>query len=302
MGTYGKRIGLFIFTNLAVVVLLGVVLRLLGIDSIYQAGGVDLDYQALLVFSLVVGFAGSLISLALSKTMARASTGARVIRQPSNETETWLLETVRRLSERARIGMPDVAIFPAPEPNAFATGARRDRALVAVSEGLLRSMNKREIEAVLGHEIAHVANGDMVTMALLQGVLNTFVVFLARIIGHFVDRNLLRDEEDTGGGGIGYFVVTIVAELCLGFLASLIAMWFSRQREFRADAGAATLTSREAMTDALRALQRAHNPSEMPQQLAAFGIRGRKREGLARLLLSHPPLEARIAALQKSRF
>lgn len=293
-GAYLRRIGLFLATNLAVIVLLGVVLRLLGIERILDERGVALNYEALLAFSAVLGFTGSFISLALSKTMAKLSTRARVIRAAQDEREAWLLSTVGQLARRAGIGMPEVAIFPSPEPNAFATGMRRNAALVAVSEGLLQRMNRSQVEAVLAHEVAHVANGDMVTMALLQGVLNTFVVFVSRVVGYVVDRTVFRTER---GHGPGFYVTAIVAELLLGLLATIIAMWFSRRREFRADAGAAQLTSRESMASALAALARAQDEEPLPDAVAAFGIRGGGGGGLRALFRSHPPIQARIAAL-----
>lgn len=293
-GAYAKRILLFLGTNLAVIVLLGVILRLFGIERFLDEQGVGLDYQALLAFSAIVGFTGSFISLALSKTMAKLSTRARVITEPRSEEEAWLLSTVSQLARRSGIGQPEVAIFPSPEPNAFATGMRRNAALVAVSEGLLRRMNRTQIEAVLAHEVAHVANGDMVTMTLLQGVLNTFVVFASRVVGFVVDRVVFRTER---GHGPGFYVTAIVAEIFLGLLATIIVMAFSRRREFRADAGAAALTSRESMASALAALARAQDEAPLPDGVAAFGIRGSKGGGLRALFRSHPPLEERIAAL-----
>jgi len=233
--SFFTRIALFVLTNLAVVLVLAVVLRLLGIGEILDEAGGGLDYGALLVLSIVIGFAGSLISLAMSKWLALRSTGAQVITQPRNETEAWLLSTVQRLAQEAGIGAPDVAIYPSADVNAFATGARRNRALVAVSAGLLQTMRRDEAEAVLAHEVAHVANGDMITMMLLQGVVNTFVIFLSRVVGHIVDRTVFRTER---GHGPGFFITAIVAQIVLGILASVIVMWFSRRREFRADAGA----------------------------------------------------------------
>jgi len=290
-----KRILLFLITNLAVIVVLNIVLRLLGIDRVITAQG-GLDYTNLLIFAAVFGFAGSLISLLLSKWTAKRMVGAHVIKQPSNPTEQWLVETVARQARQAGIGMPEVAVYDAPEPNAFATGANRNNALVAVSTGLLRVMDKDEVEAVLGHEISHIANGDMVTLALIQGVVNTFVIFLSRVVGHTVDRVVFKNEN---GYGPAYWITTIVAELLLGILATIIVMWFSRQREFRADAGAARLEGREKMIAALRALQRSAGEAELPDQLAAFGISGRIGHGLKALFMSHPPLEQRIAALQR---
>lgn len=294
----GKRILLFVATNLAVLLVLSVALGVLGASGITGARGTGIDYVTLLVIATVIGFGGALISLALSKTMARHMTGARVIDQPRSEGEQWLVDTVRRQAREAGIGMPDVAVYEAPEMNAFATGARRNSALVAVSTGLLRGMTRREAEAVLGHEITHVANGDMVTLTLIQGVLNTFVIFLSRIVGHFVDRAVFRTER---GHGPGFWVVTILAQVVLGVLASIIVMAYSRWREFRADAGGARLSSREQMIAALERLQRNREPSTLPEQVEAFGISGGAGVGLRRLFLSHPPLEERIEALRRGR-
>lgn len=289
------RILLYLATNAAVLVVISIVFRLLGIDDLLlRAGGIDMG--ALLIMAAVIGFSGSLISLFLSKTLAKQGMGVYVIEQPSNAVEQWLVETVARQAERAGIGMPEVGIFESPEPNAFATGWNRDAALVAVSTGLLNHMSEDEVEAVLGHEISHVANGDMVTLALLQGVVNTFVVFLSRIVGIVVDRVLLKNER---GYGPGYFLASIVAEVMLSILATMIVMWFSRYREYRADAGGAALTSRRQMIAALRALQRVYEPQGLPAaEFAAFGISGRVGEGLLALFRSHPPLEKRIAALE----
>jgi heat shock protein HtpX len=288
-----KRIFLFIVTNLAVVLVLSVVLRLLGLDRALAQSGVD--YGSLLVFSMVVGFSGAIVSLLMSKQMAKWSIGARVIEQPSNETEAWLVETVRRIATKAGVGMPEVAIYEG-DPNAFATGAFKNSALVAVSTGLLQTMNKEEVEAVLGHELSHVANGDMVTLALIQGVVNTFVVFLARVIGSIVDRTVFRSER---GQGPGYFITVIVAQLVLGILASLIVAWFSRYREFRADRGSATLLgSPTPMVNALRRLG-GLEAGELPQTIKAFGIT--ERGNWLALFASHPPIEARIAALTAPR-
>jgi heat shock protein HtpX len=288
-----KRVVLFIATNLAILLVLSVALRLLGVDRMLEESGAGINYEGLLVLSLVIGFGGSFISLALSKWIAKRSTGARVITQPSNAAESWLLATVERQARQAGIGVPEVAIYDSPDMNAFATGMRRDHALVAVSTGLLRGMKQEEVEAVLAHEVSHVANGDMVTLALVQGVLNTFVIFLSRIVGHIVDRVLLRNEQ---GYGIGYFVSVIAAQILLGILASIIVMWFSRQREFRADAGSAKLNGRDPMIRALERLGQSQ-PAQLPEALEAFGIRGGKK-GMARLFLSHPPLPERIAALR----
>lgn len=290
-----KRVALFIATNLAVILVLSVVLRLLGVDRILDESGAGINYEALLVLSLVFGFGGSFISLAISKWMAKRTTGARVITQPSNAAESWLLATVERQARQAGIDTPEVAIYDAPDMNAFATGARRNSALVAVSTGLLNGMPKDEVEAVLAHEVSHVANGDMVTLTLVQGVVNTFVIFFSRIIGHFVDRVILRNEQ---GYGIGYFGAVIVAQLVLGILASTIVMWVSRQREFRADAGSAKLNGREPMINALARLERGQ-PGELPEALQAFGISGGGKKSFARLFMSHPPIPERIEALRR---
>jgi heat shock protein HtpX len=289
-----KRILLFLATNLAIVVLLGIVLRMLGLESILDAQGVNLDLGKLLAFAAVVGFMGSFVSLAMSKWTAKRMMGVRVITQPANSMESWLVNTVQRQAKQAGIGMPEVGVFDSPEPNAFATGARRDASLVAVSTGLLNSMSQQEAEAVLAHEVSHVANGDMVTLALIQGVVNTFVIFLARIIGHTVDRVVFRNEE---GHGPAFWVTTIVAELVLGLFATMIVMWFSRQREFRADAGGAKLAGRQSMIGALERLQQRH-AGPLPDKMAAFGIAGGLGSGLKRLFMTHPPLEERIAALR----
>ena len=293
-----KRVFLFLVTNIAVLLVLSVaasiLIRALGIEE--MPGGLNL--QSLIIFAAVIGFGGSFISLAMSKWMAKRATGAMVIEQPRNATEQWLFETVRRQAKQAGIGMPEVAVYEAPDINAFATGMRRDAALVAVSTGLLQAMDKDEAEAVLGHEITHVANGDMVTLALIQGVLNTFVIVLSRVIGYFVDRVLLKNDR---GFGIGYFVTSIVAQIVLGILASMIVMWFSRQREFRADRGGAKLAGREKMIAALQRLKTMHEPAQLPEQMAAFGISSGQVGGWKRLFMSHPPLDERIAALQQSR-
>jgi len=290
-----KRVLLFLGTNLAVIVVLGIVLRLLGVDRLLDQQGVGLNYEALLIFAAVFGMGGSFISLALSKWMAKRAMGVRIIEQPRSQSEAWLLDTVRRHAQRAGIGMPEVGIYDAPDVNAFATGMSRNSSLVAVSSGLLRSMTADEAEAVLGHEISHVANGDMVTLALIQGVVNTFVIFFARIIGHFVDRVVFKTER---GYGPAYWIVTIVAEIVLAILASIIVMWFSRYREFRADAGGASLAGREKMIAALERLRRGQPAHDLPDQMAAFGISGGVGQGLKRLFMSHPPLEERIAALR----
>ncbi len=291
------RILLFLATNAAVLVLISIVFQVFGIEGILAENGVDLNLQALLVMAAVIGFGGSFISLALSKFMAKRSMGVQVITQARNNTEQWLLSTVQRQAEEAGIGMPEVGIFNSPEPNAFATGMRRNNALVAVSAGLLHNMSQDEVEAVLGHEISHVANGDMVTMGLIQGVVNTFVIFLSRVIGHVVDRVVFKTER---GYGPAYYITSIVSQIFLSILASMIVMWFSRRREFRADEGGAKLASRQKMIGALRALQRKSEPVDLPGEFAAFGISGGGAGGLKRLFLSHPPLEERIAALETS--
>ncbi len=287
-----KRILLFLATNIAVLAVLSVSMRLLGIDQYMASTGQDMG--GLLVFAAILGFGGSLISLAMSKFIAKRSTGARVITQPANAEEAWLVATVRRLATQAGIGMPEVAIYESPDVNAFATGARRDSALVAVSTGLLRKMKQNEVEAVLGHEISHVANGDMVTLTLIQGVVNTFVIFLSRIIGRFVDQVIFKSER---GHGPGFFITVMVAQLVLGVLASVIVSWFSRQREFRADAGGAKLAGRQNMVAALEGLQRAHEPAALPDGMQALGISGGPGR-FGRLFMTHPPLPERIAALR----
>ncbi len=292
-----KRIFLFLATNLAIIVVLSISLRLLGFEGFLDAQGVDLNLNSLLLFAAIFGFGGSFISLAISKWMAKRTTGAKVIEQPANETERWLLSTVKRQAERAGIGMPEVAIFPSPAPNAFATGMNRNKALVAVSNGLLENMNRDEVEAVLGHEIAHVANGDMVTLALIQGVVNTFVIFLARVIGHTVDRLVFKNER---GHGPAFWITSIVAEIVLGILASVIVMWFSRKREFRADEGGASLAGRQKMIAALERLKQGSAPADLPDQLAAFGFSGGLGKGIKKLFMTHPPLEERIEALRRS--
>jgi heat shock protein HtpX len=291
-----KRIFLFLVTNLAIVLVLSITLRLLGFESILDQQGVNLDINSLALFAAVFGFGGSFLSLAMSKWSAKRMTGAVVIEQPRNATEKWLVETVARQAQQAGIGMPEVAIYDAPEMNAFATGASRNKALVAVSTGLMRNMSQDEVEAVLAHEVSHVANGDMITLALIQGVVNTFVIFLSRVIGHFVDRVILKNER---GHGIGFWVTTIIAELVLGILASIIVMWFSRKREYRADEGGAALAGREKMVSALQALQRQMSPeNQLPDQLVAFGISSTVGQGIKALFMSHPPLEDRIRSLK----
>lgn len=291
-----KRVFLFIATNLAIILLLSVILRILGVDSILGEQGVNLNVNALLVFSAVFGMGGSFISLAISKWTAKRLTGAHVIDRPQNDSEAWLVNTVKHHANGAGIGMPEVAIYDSPDPNAFATGARRNNALVAVSTGLLNRMKAEEVDAVLAHEVSHIANGDMVTLALLQGVVNTFVIFLARVIGHVVDRVVFKTER---GYGIGYFITVIVAQLVLGVLASVIVFWFSRRREFRADAGGARLAGREKMIAALESLRRSSEPVQLPERMAAFGISGGQLGGLMRLFMTHPPLEERIVALKQ---
>lgn len=290
------RVALFLVTNIAVMLVASLVFSLLGFDGILAENGVDLDLGALLVLCALFGFGGSFVSLALSKWMAKRSTGAVVIKTPRTEAERWLLDTVARQANEVGIDVPEVAVFPSPQPNAFATGASSNRALVAVSNGLLQGMNQNEIEAVLGHEIGHVANGDMLTLTLIQGVVNTFVMFLSRIVGFVVDRVVLRNER---GLGIGYFVTSIVAQIVLGILASAIVMWFSRRREFRADERGAELAGRGNMVAALERLKASSGMADtLPDSLAAFGIRAGARRGLRALFSSHPPLDARIAALR----
>jgi heat shock protein HtpX len=287
-----KRILLFVLTNFAVMAVLLVTTRLLGVDKFLTQNG--LNMTALAGFSLVIGFGGAIISLLLSKKMAKFSTGARVINQPQNADEAWIVQTVEKFAQKAGIGMPEVAIFEGA-PNAFATGAFKNSALVAVSTGLLQSMTKEEVEAVIGHEVAHVANGDMVTMTLIQGVMNTFVVFLSRVVGYAVDSFLRRGSNSNSGPGIGYMVTTIVMDIVLGFLAAIIVSWFSRQREFRADAGAAQLMGRkQPMINALARLG-GLTPGQLPKTMQALGIAG----GLGKLFATHPPMEQRIEALQK---
>lgn len=288
------RILLFLGTNLAVIMLLSIVFTLLGIDNLLAANGVDLDLNALLIYSAIIGFSGSLISLFLSKSMAKRSMGVHVISQPSNPTEKWLVDTVAFQARRAGIGMPEVGVFNSQAPNAFATGWNKNAALVAVSSGLLQSMTQDEVEAVLGHEVSHVANGDMVTLTLIQGVVNTFVVFLSRVIGHIVDRVVFKVER---GHGPAFWIVSLAAQFILGILASMIVAWFSRYREFRADAGGADLAGRQKMINALKRLQQGHTES-LPDEMAAFGIAGGK---MAELFASHPPLEKRIQALQSNQ-
>lgn len=289
-----KRIVLFLITNLAIIIVLGITLRLLGVESLLDAQGVDLDMRSLLIFAVVFGMGGSFISLAVSKWTAKRLTGAQVIAQPRNDAEIWLVQTVQRQAQAAGIGMPEVAVFDAPESNAFATGARRDHALVAVSTGLLRNMNRNEVEAVLAHEISHVANGDMITLALIQGVVNTFVIVLSRVIGHVVDRVVFKTER---GHGPAFWITAIVAELVIGILASIVVFWFSRQREYRADAGGARLAGKPNMVSALERLK-AGAPAPLPDQMAAFGVSGVSKGGIMRLFMTHPSLDERIARLR----
>lgn len=290
-----KRIFLFLITNIAIMLVITVIINIFGLGQVLDAQGVDLDLTALLMLSAVVGATGSFISLAMSKSMAKHSTGAHVIDQPRNEQEQWLLNTVARQADVAGIGMPEVAIYDSPDINAFATGMFRNDSLVAVSTGLLRGMTRDEAEAVLAHEVSHVANGDMVTLAMIQGVINTFVFFLSRVIGHIIDRAVFKTER---GHGPAYWVTTIIAQLVLGILASAIVMWFSRQREYRADAGAAYLEGKQKMISALERLQKASSQPHLPEQLEAFGISGGMATGLKRLFMSHPPLSERIEALR----
>lgn len=290
------RLMLFAGTNVAVLLVLSIVVNVLGIDDyLMQAQG--LNITGLLIFSAVFGMAGSFISLLLSKTMAIRSVGARVIKQPANPTESWLVSAVAAHARKAGIGMPDVAIFESPDPNAFATGANRNASLVAVSSGLLQRMNRQEVDAVLGHEVAHIANGDMVTMTLLQGVTNTFVIFLSRVIGYVVDRVVFRTER---GVGPGFLITSLVMQVLLGILATMIVMWFSRWREFRADAGGARFAGRDAMISALATLGGTREPPHLPGEVQTLGIYGQVGAGLRRLFMSHPPIEERIAALRRA--
>ena len=292
-----KRIFLLVATNFAVLAVLSVSMQVLGIDRML-AEGAGFNFYGLLIMAAAIGFGGSFISLLISKWMAKRSTGARVVDVPSNMTERWLMETVKRQAEQAGIGMPEVAIYDAPEINAFATGWNRDSALVAVSTGLLQNMSQDEAEAVLGHEVTHVANGDMVTLTLIQGVVNTFVIFLSRVVGVIVDRVLLKNER---GHGPGFWITTIIAELVLGLLATIIVMWFSRWREFRADSGGSALAGRGKMIAALERLKLNHEqPAQLPDAVKAFGISGGVGAGLKRLFMSHPPLDERIAALRSA--
>ena len=290
-----SRILLYLATNIAVIAVLSITMRLLGFESLLDQQGIDLDLNALLVYAAVIGFSGSFISLAISKWTAKRMTGAQVIENPSNETERWLVNTVQRQAEQAGIGMPEVAIYDAPEPNAFATGMNKNNALVAVSTGLMRSMTQDEVEAVLAHEVSHVSNGDMVTLALIQGVVNTFVIVLSRVIGHLVDRTVFKTER---GHGPAFWITSIIAELVLGILASIIVRWFSRQREYRADAGAASLVGAPKMIAALERLA-GSSTEPLPDQLTALGISGGKST-ISQLFMTLPPLEDRINALKNN--
>ena len=293
------RIGLFLLTNLAIIIVASITLNILGVGSYLDQSGSGLHLTNLLVFCAVFGMTGAFISLFLSKPMAKWGAKVQLIENPANRQEAWILETVKELSEKANIGMPEVGIFPAQQSNAFATGWNRNNALVAVSQGLLQNMSKDEVRAVIGHEIGHIANGDMITLTLIQGVVNTFVMFFARIIGSIIDKAVFKNEN---GHGIGYFMIVMVCEMVLAVLASTIVMWFSRYREFRADAAGAALTDKASMISALQSLQREYGqPSEMPDGMLAFGINGQLSEGLKKLFSSHPPLEVRIAALQTIR-
>jgi heat shock protein HtpX len=290
-----QRILLFLLTNIAIMVILSITLRVLGVESLLAQNGSDLNLNALVIFSGIFGFGGAFISLAISKWMAKRMTGAKVIENPSNNVEKWLLDTVKKQSQIVGIKMPEVAIFPSPQMNAFATGASKNKALVAVSQGLLDAMSQGEIEAVVGHEMSHVANGDMVTLTLIQGVVNTFVIFFSRVIGHVVDRVILKNQR---GHGIGYFVTTIFAQIVLSILASVIVMYFSRKREYVADTGGADLAGHQNMINALKRLGQ-KEPEALPEQLAAFGIGEKPKTGWRELWSSHPPLEDRIKALEK---
>lgn len=290
------RIALLLATNIAVVLVLSIILNLLGVEQFLREHGIDAELVTLLIFAAGIGFAGSFISLAMSKYMAMKMMGAQPIESPRGEQEQWLVETVRRFAQREGIGMPDVAIYDAPEINAFATGARRNSALVAVSSGLLQNMTRDEAEAVIAHEVAHVSNGDMVTLTLIQGVVNTFVIFLSHVAGRFVDRVVFKNE---GGHGPGFWITMIFAQMVLGVLASMITMYFSRKREFRADAGSAKLAGRDKMIAALEKLKRSVEPQNMPDEMEAFGINGRMGgSSIKRLFMSHPPLDERIEALK----
>ena len=294
-----KRIFFFIITNIAILLVLSIFLSLLGFTGILQSNGIDLDYNSLMLFSLVFGMGGSFISLYMSKWMAKSLAGVKVIKSPSNQFESWYVQVVERQSETLGIRVPEIGIFNSPSPNAFATGSSKNNSLVALSTGLIESMNKDEIEAVIGHEMSHVANGDMVTLSLIQGIINAFVIFFSRVIGHFVDRVILKNER---GYGIGYFFTVIFAQVILGILASTIVCWFSRRREFRADFGGAQLTSKEAMISSLRTLEKM-SAAKLPDQMLAFGISNQgNSQTLRKLFSTHPPIRERILALENTNF
>ena len=294
-----KRIFFFIITNIAILLVLSIFLSLLGFTGILQSNGIDLDYDSLMLFSLVFGMGGSFISLYMSKWMAKSLAGVKVIKSPNNQFESWYVQIVERQSETLGIKVPEIGIFNSPSPNAFATGSSKNNSLVALSTGLIESMNKDEIEAVIGHEMSHVANGDMVTLSLIQGIINAFVIFFSRVIGHFVDRVILKNER---GYGIGYFFTVIFAQVILGILASTIVCWFSRRREFRADFGGAQLTSKEAMISSLRTLEKM-SAAKLPDQMLAFGISNQgNSQTLRKLFSTHPPIRERILALENTNF
>ena len=294
-----KRIFFFIITNIAILLVLSIFLSLLGFTGILQSNGIDLDYDSLMLFSLVFGMGGSFISLYMSKWMAKSLAGVKVIKSPNNQFESWYVQIVERQSETLGIRVPEIGIFNSPSPNAFATGSSKNNSLVALSTGLIESMNKDEIEAVIGHEMSHVANGDMVTLSLIQGIINAFVIFFSRVIGHFVDRVILKNER---GYGIGYFFTVIFAQVILGILASTIVCWFSRRREFRADFGGAQLTSKEAMISSLRTLEKM-SAAKLPDQMLAFGISNQgNSQTLRKLFSTHPPIKERILALENTNF
>ena len=294
-----KRIFFFIITNIAILLVLSIFLSLLGFTGILQSNGIDLDYNSLMLFSLVFGMGGSFISLYMSKWMAKSLAGVKVIKTPNNQFESWYVQVVERQSETLGIRVPEIGIFNSPSPNAFATGSSKNNSLVALSTGLVESMNKDEIEAVIGHEMSHVANGDMVTLSLIQGIINAFVIFFSRVIGHFVDRVILKNER---GYGIGYFFTVIFAQVILGILASTIVCWFSRRREFRADFGGAQLTSKEAMISSLRTLEKM-SAAKLPDQMLAFGISNQgNSQTLRKLFSTHPPIRERILALENTNF
>ena len=293
-----KRVSLFLLTNLGILLLLGIMLNAF-IEPMMAREGMHMNTTFILILAAVLGMGGSFVSLAMSKMMAKRMTGMHVIEKPANPTEQWLVDTVRRHAQQAGIGMPEVGVYDAPEINAFATGMKRDDALVAVSSGLLRQMSSDEAEAVIGHEVAHIQNGDMVTLALIQGVLNTFVIVLSRVVGMFVDKVIFKNQR---GYGPGFWITTIIAQVVLGIIASMIVQWFSRQREYRADLGGANFAGREKMIAALEKLKKNVEPSTLPEQVEAFGISGRMGSGFRRLMMSHPPLEDRIAALRERRY